>query len=432
MNSSRSRLVVGGSVSLIFLGAVAALKGCAAQEDESTMTSNRRLSADRIVFSSTPPGQTPQGAEMRKRLSDPALRAELRAETFEQVRSWNPEMAEVLGLDPELEAVLFEVLTDEQMAILERFYREEPRMLTSQEGRDPAQNMMRLADEETRAKQKIRDVLGEKRFELYVGYMDSLGERRRVVFFEERLEQRLAPDQRERLMALLRAEQDRWHARRRSESHLKPGPTASDASPESRQKRHAASNEDLYRQMLEDSRALLARLPAILTPKQLDAYAQMEASVLASQKAYVQELRASAGLTPEFDETQLRTLPAKRTPVAGKVRLAITLTIDAHAPVKAAVITENGKTPPAFRCPEGLWIEATPTLYEDGWAQVDYAYYEERGGKRIRLTDSGSSGIMTRRPDGAPWRGGGGGATTLNGGRKSFAIGEWIEVTPAE
>jgi len=361
-------------------------------------------------------------------------RDELRAEALEQVRSGNPEIAEVLGLDPGLEARLFEVLTDQQETHLERFYGEDPEtgMPTAEDRRDPARNWMRrLAEEETRAKQQIRDALGEERYDVYLGYLDTRGERCNVVFFEERLEERdrLSPDQRERLIALLRAEQDKQVARQCAESHWKPQ-EISDDSQESMQKHNAASNEDLYRQSLEDSRALLARLPAILTARQLDAYAQMEASNLASQKAYVQELRAGAGLTAEFDETAPRTLPARRTPVTGKIRLEITFTVDAHPPVTTEVITENGTAPPAFQCPEGLWIDATPTLYEDGWAQVDFAYHEERGGKRVRIRGSGSIGISTRDPDGTPMPGGGGGASTLNGGSKSFAISTWIKVAP--
>jgi hypothetical protein len=368
---------------------------------------------------------------MRKRLSDPALRDDLRAETLAQIRSGYPQIAEELGLDPELEARLFEVLTDQQMAHLESFYRESP---DPQREGDPARDsMQQLADEQTRAKQQILDVLGEARFEHYLGYMDTRGERLQVVFFEGQLEQRdrLTPDQRQRLMALLRAEEDRHAARQIAEWHLKSDSHDGDDSPESMQKLNVALNEDNYRLMLEDSRALLARLPAILTPSQLDAYARMEASKLASQRSYVEELRAGAQVTSNFDDAQPRTLPARRTPATGKVRLELTLTIDAHPPVMADVVTENGRAPPAIQCPEGLWVEATPALYEDGWAQVDFTYYEERGGKRIRLRDRVSTGYLTRDPQ-SGLLGGGGGGSTLGGGRKSFAVSTWIVVTPTK
>jgi hypothetical protein len=155
----------------------------------------------------------------------------------------------------------------------------------------------------------------------------------------------------------------------------------------------------------------------------------MEAEKLASQKKYVQQIRVSAGMSPEFDDTRPREPPAKRIPVVGRVRLEIRLTANVSPPVTAALVTENGKTATAFQGPEGLWVEATPTLYEDGWAQVDFTYYEERRGQRYRV-GGGTSGMLTRRPDGLPSYGGGGG--TLTGGSNTYAISTMMKVSAVE
>jgi len=201
-------------------------------------------------------------------------------------------------------------------------------------------------------------------------------------------------------------------------------------SPDAMQKLNVVSNEDNFRQMQEDSRALLRQLPAILTPKQLEACARMEAEKLASQKKYVQQIRISAGMSPEFDDTRPREPPLKRIPVVGKVRLEIRLTANASPPVTADLVTENGKTTTAFQGPDGLWVEATPTLYEDGWAQVDFTYYEERRGQRRRVGGAMSSRMLTRRPDGLPSYGGGGG--TLSGGSNTYAISTMMKVSAVE
>jgi hypothetical protein len=373
---------------------------------------------------------------MRRRLSHPGLRVELRAETLENVRSEHPEIATVLGLDAALEARLFEVLTDQRMAELEIHSFDSPRlrMIASQGGRDPYEEQrQRLADVETRAKVQTHDLLGDERFELYLGYMEAVTERREVLYFGQHLGQRdwLTGDQRERLIALLRVEHEKQAARDRAEARLERPSIGTDGSEEWWPKRNVELNEKTYRHMLEDSRALLTQLPAILTPRQLDMYKQMEASKLARQKAHVQRSRAAAGLNPEFDETELH-LPARRKLITRKVRLELTVTVDPHLPVTREIIIENGSTPPAFEFPEGLWIEVTPTLDEDGWARVDYTYLEERGGKRFRIRVSGGAGFMTRRSDGVPRIDSGGGGNTIHGGRKTFVVNARIKLTAVE
>ncbi|HEV7445878.1 MAG TPA: hypothetical protein VGO18_25100 [Steroidobacteraceae bacterium] len=422
-------LLIGSGLSLILFGTLAAQTVPQRKEDSTV-----ELSANQGVFiSTTHPAKTPQGAEMRRKLSDPARREQLRAETREQVRSMHPELAQVLGLHAELESKLIDVLSDQQMAHLERFYSERPESPApySATSPDPMEEVRQVADQETRSKQQIRDVLGEERFERYLSYTDTLRERCAMDYFNAHLneEDRLTADQKELLMKLLRAQQDADMARRRAESGSRIPLAKTAFSPEAMQKLNVVSNEDNFRQMQEDSRALLRQLPAILTPKQLEAYARMEAEKLASQKKYVHQIRVSAGMSPEFDDTRPREPPAKRIPVVGMVRLEIRLTANASPPVTADLVTENGKTATAFQGPEGLWVEATPALYEDGWAQVDFTYYEERRGQRHRV-GGGMSRMLTRRPDGSPSYGGGGG--TLSGGSNTYAISTMMKVSAVE
>lgn len=398
-----------------------------------TLTASTEPEANQVVFGSTPPSQTPQGAEMRQRLSDPVERAKVRAGHLEYLRNFYPEAAQVLGLDAEREAKFFEVLTDQQMVHLEHFYTGDlsPQRLLSKDGRSVMQEQ---ADEENRKKQEIRKAIGDESFARYADYMDGLTERQQIVYFEKRLEpaDKLTSDQKERLTVLLRDKRDTEMARRRSESHSRL-PAAFDFS--QRQMKmlevNAQANQDHYLEMLEDTRALLAQLPAVLTPKQLEAYTQMETAKLESQKKFVRQMRTSAGMSPDFDETKPRVLAPARKPVSGKIRLELQLTVDANSPVKAERIVENGKATDAIQGPEGLWFEATPTLYEDGWAHIEMQVYEERRGKRVRLQGGMSSGSLRRLPDGRLFPSAGA-VGTVDAGHKVFVITSNTTMTPVE
>jgi hypothetical protein len=50
--------------------------------------------------------------------------------------------------------------------------------------------------------------------------------------------------------------------------------------------------------------------------------------------------------------------------------------------VKVTFDTENGKPAPPFDAHDGLWVEVTPLLFQDGWANVEYQCYEDRNGQR--------------------------------------------------
>lgn len=414
MNSSGRRLVLGGGIGLILGGAITAKKQCPAHTEPPTNTSR------------------PQGANIRKRLADPALRVEFRADTLERVRSDHPEIAEVIGLDPELEARLFELLTDHAMNEVERFHFDSPRlrMLAAQGRGDPDKQMMQeQAYAETRAKVQIRDLIGDERFELYLGYMDSVMERRGVRYFEQHLQQRdsLTAVQRERLIALVRDEHEKQIARDRAKRRMERGSISMGFAEDSMQRRRVEHNQDAYLQMREDSAALLARLPLVLTRRQLEAYTQMETTKLGRQKDHVRAIRVEAGLNPEFDETQ-RSLRDERRLIAGNVRLELTVTVEPHLPVTKEVIVGNGMTPPALEFPEGLWIEATPTLDEEGWASVDYTYLEERGAELFRLGESAAEGFRTRMPDGPR----AGRVRTVRCGWKTLVVETRVNMTSVE
>ena len=100
------------------------------------------------------------------------------------------------------------------------------------------------------------------------------------------------------------------------------------------------------------------------------------------------------------------------------------------APENVTIVTENGKAGAGFQAPHGLWAVPTPTLYEDGWAQLNIEFYEERGGQRRRLRGGVNTGTLQRLPDNRPLAYGRG-RSTLDGS-KMFAITTNSRVTRVE
>lgn len=384
--------------------------------------------SNRVELTATAPGSTPQGAKMRERLSDPAQREQVRVESREHLRSMYPELAQELGIDAALEAKIIEVFTDQQMVHLERFWGEH-----SDTTFDDVQDSMRQqTDAENQTKRLIRDLLGQEAYGRYLDYKDTLFERQQVVYYEKRLGagDKLLPDQKQRLMQVLRAQHEADIERRRGGSqHLFESPLR-DISPQAMQRRNVELNEEGFRQMQRDSQALLQLLPAILTPTQLGAYGELEKTKLAGQRKWVQELRVSAGMSPEFDETKSPPTPTRRTPVTGKVKLELYLTVDEAPPANVTIVTENGKPASGFQASQALWAVPTPTLYEDGWVQLNIDFFEARGGRRRRLPGGVNMGMLQRLPDNRPLAYGGG-RSTLDGSR-TFAITTNVRVTRAE
>jgi hypothetical protein len=181
-----------------------------------------------------------------------------------------------------------------------------------------------------------------------------------------------------------------------------------------------SSMENTFRQMQEDERLLVARLPEVLTPGQIAVFKNMEDEKLAAQRKYVQQARLDAGMSPEFNEGPPAGPPVARTPVTGPVRLEVNFRINNNEPVASVLITENGQAAPPFEASDGLWVEATPMLLADGSANVYYDFYEEKDGKRRALRSSLQVAML---PPSIPTPTGPGSAgRTIIGRDKTYAI----------
>jgi hypothetical protein len=380
---------------------------------------NLESKGNRLIFS---PGKEADAhaAEMRKKLGDPQLRKQLRSETRAHVEASNPDLAEVLVLNASERAALFDLLADQQMQHLDAFFAERA---APQTGDDFNARMQRDSTEETRNKQQIKEQIGAERFQRYLDYMDTQMERRQAAYFDGKLDaaDKLTTDQKYRLMAIIRTEQQQAMQRQRGAMGLmlpQLQGTYEDIQAMLR-KQQLEGMENSFRLLQEDSKTLLGRLPEVLTPSQLAVFTQMENDKVASQRRYVQKMRIDAGLPPEFNEGPPTGRPEGRTPIVGLVRVEVFIRTNNGEPVTADFTTENGKPAAPFAASDGLWVEVTPTLFADGWRHVDYKFFEESDGQRRALPGTmGSEGPV--RPAAVSLGTGGGG--TMLSGSKAYAI----------
>jgi len=100
--------------------------------------------------------------------------------------------------------------------------------------------------------------------------------------------------------------------------------------------------------------------------------------------------------------------------------------------VRAEYVTENGKPTPIFDVHEGLWVEVTPTLYQDGWASIVYQFYEERNGQRHMLRGKHGSGQRTDARTAPLGLIPTGSASTVVSGSKAYTVSWDARVSAAE
>ena len=242
-------------------------------------------------------------AEMRQKLADPDLRAQVRIQETAQIDSLNPDLVQVLGLNAAEGGALLDLLTEQQMRHLDRFYVDRS---APQSAADVSALMQQHSTADLNNKQQIKDLIGQTRFDLYLSYLDALPERQHAVYFDGKLDasNKLTADQKHHLMQLLRTQiRQSLQKRRLAASHI-PAQRRSgseDIQATMRQQK-ADMTERSFLQMVEDSRLVLAQLPEILTPRQIAVFVSMEDEKLAAQRVYVQHARLEAGMSPDFDE----------------------------------------------------------------------------------------------------------------------------------
>jgi hypothetical protein len=383
-------------------------------------------SAENRLFFVTGEKAEEASRRMRERLADPEQRTALRAEQRASVQQQHAGVGRALGLDPATEKKLIELLTDQQMSHLEQMY----------SGSRPDFDSYRQAQATTQRLDALREVLGDEKFDRYQDYTTTLGERRRVSLFSERLGagNKLRLDQEERLIALLREQ----NAHRMEEGRM-PGwmlrglegrkmPSREEMQRES-QLSTIAGNEESWRRNEVTNREIEQQAAEFLTPVQLSQWSKYQAQEQDRLRRWIESARAQAGLDPRIPEHAPAAATASEPPrklFDGLVQIDLRLTVNRGEPTIVTRTVRNGESF-TFEAAEGLIAEATPTLYEDHWLSVQMNYYEQDAVGKRRLHGGGSFGVQTRMPDGTPSSGGGGG--TVIAGRKGYAIEAMIGAT---
>ena len=128
----------------------------------------------RVAIMGPGPESDAYAAQMRKKLADPELRAQVRAQQSALIDSLNPDLVQVLGLDTAQGAALLDLMTEQQMRHLDLFFVDRS---TPQSAADAKAHMEQLRTADLRNKQQIEELIGETRFDLYLDYTETLPER---------------------------------------------------------------------------------------------------------------------------------------------------------------------------------------------------------------------------------------------------------------
>ena len=361
---------------------------------------------------------------MKERLADPAQRAELRAEQWTSISRQHADVREVLELDAATEQKLIDVLTEQQMKQLELFY--------LRPGGGPF-DMQGQADATTQRMEALRKLLGEDGLDRFERYSASLADRHQVNVFSARLAgDELSFDQKERLIALLHERTRRSvDALQSSAWTVRQWQRGEPSSPDEMQRQSLLGainlNEASWRERAVTNREIQMQAAAFLTPTQLAALSKWHAEEQQRLQRHLESMRAQAGLDPKIPERSTPA-PVSEQPrlVNGQVQVEIRLKVNRAEPVTVTQIVSNGQSF-TFEAADGLIAEATPRLYENHWLDLQMTYYEQHASEKRRLSGGGSFGLQTRRPDGTPASGGGGG--TVLGGRQGYAIEAMISAT---
>jgi hypothetical protein len=352
----------------------------------------------------------------RERLKDPEQRKVLRANSRQSIEKEYVLLDQVLTLDANTRSKLFDLLTDLRMESADR-YANEPSMRTgpsypswealqaaNERERFGDNDLQRSASQATRERQRMRDVLGAERLQQYLDYEMTAFERARVRYFNEQLpaDNKLDPSQRERLILLLNERQlQQDYARNLAIARMngetahrgyKTPPTGRDAELEElrRTERHLLRVE-------ADSKQLLAQLAGVLTPPQLAVYAANEAKMVAQELQMVKRIRKRAGVDTEKPPVlppEPVAVVSPRKPLAGRVRLNVTIKVNESAITQRSLLADNGEPVTIEVAP--LTIEAVPMLFDDGWREITLKFYEldGKGGRRHIVANTVGAEIM--------------------------------------
>ena len=357
--------------------------------------------------------------DMREKLKDPQRRAAFRAEQRSALEGIYADIEQELGIDAATKDKLLDVLVEEQLTQLES---------SIEMHREMDSSFQERADAETQRLESLRAVLGQDGLDKFQIYVSTIGERHQVKAFDDLLPaaEKLQPQQKNQLVQLFFENNRRAHDVN-SLARMSPpfGPMEGMPSREEMQ-RHSQlltieANEAALRRAQQEMPLLEGRAAEFLSSGQLSTLRRMNQEKVSDLREWIEQARAQAGLSPQIPETEqaLVARASPRKPVAGDVTVDFTVTVNRSEPLTHTHTGQNAQ-PILFSAGDGLWIEATPTLYEDHWLDVQLAFYEQLGEKKRRIDRGSNFGTLTRLPDGTTNRSGM--STDVITGSKGYAV----------
>jgi hypothetical protein len=349
--------------------------------------------------------------QMKERLADPEQRVALRAEQRAAVVSQNAGVGRLVGLDPDTEQKLIELLTDQQIKRLEQMY-----------VRSNPLDLQHEADEMTRRMNALHDLLGDEKLERFRDFEMNQSGRYWVSQLSARLApaDKLQPDQEDRLTALKQEQFNTsvaaigsWRVFRRP---LGESLSFEDMQRDS-QRQARIDTENSWRKRQLQHRVVEQKAAAFLTSTQLAELTKYQAEEQDNLRRYVESARAEAGLDPRIPE-QPEALEEPPKLIEAQLQVEVHLTVNREPTTVTRTVRNGGSF--TFEAAQGLIVEATPMMYEDDWIDVHLKYYEQRATGRRRLSGGSISTVHARQPDGSLASGGSGG--TVIAGRKGYAL----------
>lgn len=363
---------------------------------------------------------------MRRRLQDPAQRAQLRAEQDQQIREQHSDIAEALDLDPTTAEKLLQVIADQRFEGFEHFYTSFGGARMGN-GRSIEETLQADADAETRRLDRLRAVLGDERLDRYASYDATLTGRGLVKEFDAGLPGagKLRPEQRERLILLVQ-EQFAWEMQQALGTASLRGTMLTLPTREEMQRRAQLdtieSNQAHWRARRQSEDIFGKRASQFLTAPQLAAFRQMNAKRTHQLRDWILQARAEAGLDANIPENPPEQSepnePVARTPIAGDVMVEITMKVNGGEPMKVSHVVPNGQAA-EFEIGEGLSVEATTTLFDDRWLELRMNYFEQSASGKRRIGQGGGGTANQYRPDSVNSAME---MTVVKGSRKGYAI----------
>jgi hypothetical protein len=367
----------------------------------------------------TPFGDPSQSMQqMRARLADPEQREVVRAEHRANLQQLYSDIAEELSLDSATHEALIDLLTDQQMEMLD--------LIHDQRRREAWMSTQAQVDDQNRKLDDLRAVLGEEGLERYQQYVGTQSERRQVRDVDARLDaaDKLSPEQKDRLIVLFR-EKNRKDLppplpSSRMSSFLEsrgPGWTAfQEDLQRSSQLATIEANEEILQLKEASDRWMADRAAEFLTPTQAAALAKANEAQMETHRQWIEQARAQAGLDRAIPERDKESAPLRK-PVSGQVTLELTLRVNGGDPVRVTHTGRNSE-PLKIEASDELFVEANWTLFDDDWVDVQLTFFEDGPTGRRRLESSGL-GSMARISDPPALRGT---SSTIVTGRKAYSV----------